>query len=117
MSRMTRDNLAVSAANVECERIFNIVEALYDHRKSYNSIIFFALMMIRFHDQKKNSQTKLNTDLTIEEEMIIENLNKKMKKRVSELQIVYNKHYINDDDDDENDIFQNTSIRRSIAIC
>ncbi len=117
MSRMTRDNLAVSAAGVECERIFNTAEALYDHRKSYNSIIFFALMMIRFHDQKKNSQTKLNTDLTIEEEMIIENLNKKMKKRVSELQIVYNKHYINDDDDDENDIFQNTSIRRSIAIC
>jgi hypothetical protein len=85
MSRMTRDNLAVSATNVECERVFNIVDALYDHRKSYNSIIFFALMMIRFHDQKKNSQTKLNADLAVEEEMIIENLNKKMKKRVNEL--------------------------------
>ncbi len=66
MSRMTRDNLAVSAADVECERIFNTAEALYDHRKSYNSIIFFALMMIRFHDQKKNSQAKLNADLTVE---------------------------------------------------
>ncbi len=41
--------------------------------------------MIRFHDQKKNSQTKLNADLAVEEEMIIENLNKKMKKRVNEL--------------------------------
>jgi hypothetical protein len=114
---MTRDNLAVSAADVECERIFNTAEALYDHRKSYNSIIFFALMMIRFHDQKKNSQTKLNADLAVEEEMIIEDLNKKMKKRVSELQIVYNKHYISDDDDDESDISQDTSTRRSIAIC
>ncbi len=85
MSRMSRDELIVSAANVECERIFNIVEALYDHRKSYNSIIFFALMMIRFHDQKKNSQTKLNADLAVEKKLIIENLNKKMKKRVNEL--------------------------------
>jgi hypothetical protein len=113
---MSRDVLIVSTANVECERIFNIIEALYDHRKSYNSIIFFALMMIRFHDQKKNSQTRLNADLAVEEKLIIEDLNKKMKKRVSELQIVYNKHYINDDDD-ESDIFQNTSIQRSIAIC
>ncbi len=85
MSTMSRDLLIVSAANVECERIFNIVETLYDHRKLYNSIIFFALMMIRFHYQKKNSQTKLNADLTIKEKLIIENLNKKMKKRINEL--------------------------------
>jgi hypothetical protein len=90
MSRMRRDMLAISATNVNCERVFNIAEALYDHRKSYNSIIFFAMMMIRFHDQKKNSQTKLNANLAVEEKMIIENLNKKMKKRMSELQIIYN---------------------------
>jgi hypothetical protein len=113
---MSRDVLIVSAANVKCEQIFNIVETLYDHRKSYNSIIFFALMMIRFHDQKKNLQTRLNADLAIEEKLIIKDLNKKMKKRINELQIVYNKHYINDDDD-ESDISQNTSIRKSIAIC
>ncbi len=113
---MSRDVLIVSTADVECERIFNTAEALYDHRKSYNSIIFFALMMIRFHDQKKNSQTRLDADLAVEKKLIIEDLNKKIKKRVSELQIVYNKHYISDDDD-ESDIFQDTSTRKSIAIC
>jgi hypothetical protein len=116
MSKMSRDVLIVSAAEVECERIFNITEALYDHRKSYNSIIFFALIMIRFHDQKKNSQTRLNADFAVEEKLIIEDLNKNIKKRVNELQIVYNKHYISDDDD-ESDISQDTSIRKSIAIC
>jgi hypothetical protein len=116
MNKMSRDVLIVSAANVECERIFNIVETLYDPRKSYNLIIFFILMMIRFHDQKKNSQARLNANLAVEEKLIIEDLNKKMKKRVCELQIVYNKHYISDDDD-ESDIFQNTSIRKSITIC
>jgi hypothetical protein len=53
MNEMSRNMLIVSAANVECERIFNIVETLYDHRKSYKSNIFFALMMIRFHNKKK----------------------------------------------------------------
>jgi hypothetical protein len=107
--------LTISAADVNCERVFNFAEALYDHRKSYNSTIFFAMMMIRFHDQKKNSQAKLNADLAIEEKMINEDLNKKMKKRVSELQIVYNELYISDDDE-EDDNSQDTSTRRSTAI-
>jgi hypothetical protein len=69
----------------KCEQIFNIAESLYDHLKSYNSIIFFVLMMIQFHEQKKNSQTRLNADFAIEEKLIIEDLNKKMIKRINEL--------------------------------
>jgi hypothetical protein len=61
---MTRDFLIVSTADVRDERMFNTAKALYDHRKTYNSIIFFAYMMMRFHDQKRNLQTKLNVDLS-----------------------------------------------------
>ncbi len=86
MSKMTRDYLVVSTANVKCERVFNTAKTLYDHRKTYNSIIFFAYIMMRFHDSKKNLQTKLNVDLSMKKEMIIEDLNKKMKKSVHELQ-------------------------------
>ncbi len=72
-------------------------------------------MMIRFHDQKKNSQTRLNANLTTKEKMNIENREKKMKKRVSELKVVYNKLYINDDDE-KNVISQNTIIRKITMI-
>jgi hypothetical protein len=109
---MTRDHLTISTAKVNCERVFNIAEALYDHRKSYNSTIFFAIMMIRFHDEK-NLQTKLNVDLSLEEKMINENHDKKMQKRKSELQNVYNKRYINDEENEnEDNITLNTSIRK-----
>jgi hypothetical protein len=114
---MTRDHLAVSAAEVNCERVFNIAEALYDHRKSYNSTTFFAIMMIRFHDQKKNLQTKLNVDLSLEEKMINENRDKEMQKGESELQNVYNERYISDEEDeDEDNITSNTSIRKMTTI-
>jgi hypothetical protein len=83
---MTRDFLTVSTTDVKCERIFNTAKALYDHRKTYNSIIFFAYMMMRFHDQKKNLQTKLNVDLSMKKEIITEDLNMKMKKRINKLQ-------------------------------
>jgi high-affinity K+ transport system ATPase subunit B len=115
MSRITRDFLAISAADVECERVFNTAKALYDHRKTYNSIIFFAYMMMRFHDQKKNLQTKLDVDLSIEEKMSHEDLDKKMKKRVNELQHVYNERYISDDED-EDDSSSKTNVSRSIKI-
>ncbi len=112
---MTRDFLAISAANVKCKRVFSITKALYDHRKTYNSIIFFAYMMMRFHDQKKNLQTKLNVDLSIEKKMSHEDLDKKMKKRVNELQHVYNERYISDDED-EDDNSSKTNVSRSIKI-
>ncbi len=111
---MTRDILIVSAADVSCERVFNIAKALYDHRKTYNSIIFFAYMMMRFHDQKKNLQAKLNVDLSIKKKMTHEDLEKKMKKRVNELQHVYDERYINDDEEDDNT--SNMSASKSIKI-
>ncbi len=98
---MTRDVIAVSIAEVECERIFNVAKALYDHRKSYNLKIFFAYMMIRFHDQNVNAQAKLNANLLTKEDKIIQNMKKKMKKRMNELKDVYDKLYINDDDEEK----------------
>ncbi len=83
---MTRNVLTISTTNVNCERVFNIVEAVYDHRKSFNLVIFFAYMMMRFHDQKKkNSQTKLNANLMTKEKMSIEDRETKMKKRVKRI--------------------------------
>ncbi len=115
MSRMTRDFLAVSAADVRCERVFSTAKALYDHRKTYNSIIFFAYMMMRFHDQKKNLQAKLNVDLSMKKEMIIEDLNKKMKKRVHELQQVYSERYISENENEDINS-QDTNTQRLIMI-
>jgi hypothetical protein len=117
MSKMTRDFLTISAADVECERVFNTTKALYDHRKTYNSTIFFAYMMMRFQDQKKNLQAKLNVDLSIKKKMSHEDLDKKMKKRVNELQHVYNERYINDDEDEDDssskmNASRSTKIRR-----
>ncbi len=99
VTAMTRDFITVLVAEVECERVFNVVKALYDHRKSYNSKIFFAYMMIRFHDQNVNAQTKLNADFLTKEDKIIQNMKKKMKKRMNELKNVYDKLYISDDDE------------------
>jgi hypothetical protein len=111
---MTRNILIVSAAEVECEQIFNTAEAVYDHRKSFNSKIFFALMMIRFHDRNENLQAKFDENLLIEKDLTYQNIEKKMKKRVNELKDVYNKLYINDDN--ENDVENDTTTRVSTAI-
>jgi hypothetical protein len=67
-------------------------------------------MMIRFHDQKKNLQTKLNVDFSLEEKMINENRDKEMQKRKSELQNVYNERYINDEENETK-----TTLRRTRA--
>jgi dihydroorotase len=56
-------------------------------------------MMIRFHDQNVNAQTKLNADFLTKEDKIIQNMKKKMKKRMNELKNVYDKLYISDDDE------------------
>jgi hypothetical protein len=110
---MTRDILVVSAADVNCERVFNTAKTLYDHRKTYNSTIFFAYMMMRFHDQKKNLQAKLDVDLSIKK-MTHEDLEKKMKKRVNELQHVYDERYISNDEEDDNT--SNTNALKSTKI-
>ncbi len=112
---MTRDILAVSAADVNCERVFSTAKALYDHRKTYNSITFSAYMMMRFHDQKENLQAKLNVDLLTEEKMTQKDLEKEMKKRTNELQHVYHERYISDNED-ENDVASISSVSRSTKI-
>jgi hypothetical protein len=112
---MTRDILIVSAANMKCERVFNTAKAIYDHRKFFNLVIFFAYMMIRFHDQKKNSQARLDANLTTKKKMSIEDREKKMKKRISELQIVYNKIYINDDEE-KDVVSQDMITRKALSI-
>jgi hypothetical protein len=112
---MTRDFLIVSTADVKCERMFNTARALYDHRKTYNSTIFFAYMMMRFHDQKKNLQAKLNVDLSTEKKMTLEDLNQEMNKRTTELQNVYHERYISDNEN-EDDISSNSSASKAIKI-
>ncbi len=73
--------------------------------------------MIRFHDQKKNLQAKLDVDLSLEKKMINENRDKEMQKRESELQNVYNERYISDEEnEDEDNITSNTSTRKVTTI-
>ncbi len=77
---MTRNVITILIAEIECERVFNVAKALYNHRKSYNSKIFFAYMMIRFDDQNFNAQTKLNADFLTKENKIIQDMKKKDEK-------------------------------------
>jgi hypothetical protein len=70
-------------------------------------------MMIRFHDQNANAQTKLNANLLTEKDLSNKNMKKKMKKRMNELKNIYDKLYINDD---ENEIMRNATTRVFIAI-
>ncbi len=111
---MTRNVITISIAEVECERIFNVAKALYDHRKSYNSKSFFVYMMIQFHDQNVNAQTKLNADFLTKEDKIIQDMKKKMKKRMNELKNVYDKLYINDNNEEK--VVQKTTSRTFTTI-
>jgi hypothetical protein len=72
-------------------------------------------MMMRFHDQKKNLQTKLNVDLSIEKKMTFEDFNQEMNKRATKLQNVYDERYISDNED-EDDISSNSNASRAIKI-
>jgi hypothetical protein len=58
-------------------------------------------MMIRFHDQNVNAQTKLNANFLTKEDKIIQDMKKKMKKRRNKLKNVYDKLYISDDDEEK----------------
>lgn len=55
--------MAISAADVGCERIFSIADNLYDHRSSYDPETFEAIMIIRAHDQRENINARLRVDL------------------------------------------------------
>ncbi len=105
---MTRNVLAIFAVEVECERIFNIAKTCYDHCKRYNSNTFFALMLMRFFEQKKNTQEKLYVDFEINEQLIHEELIREMKRRELDMKNAYNTQYINDNEE-INDIKLNDS--------
>jgi hypothetical protein len=106
---MTRDVLAILAVEVECERVFNIAKACYDHRKRYNSNTFFALMLMRFFEQKKNIQKKLNIDLEVNEQLIHEEFIREMKRRELDMKDAYSTQYISDNEE-INDIKLNDSL-------
>jgi hypothetical protein len=95
---MTRDVLTILAVKIECERIFSIAENCYDHRKRYNSKTFLTFMLIRFFEQKKNVQEKLNVNFEINEQFIHEKLIREMKRRDLNMKEAYNTQYINDDE-------------------
>ncbi len=106
---MTRDVLTIFAVEVECERIFSVVESCYDHRKRYNSETFSAFMLIRFFEQKKNVQEKLNVDLKVDEQLTHEKLIREMKRRDLNMRRAYNTQYISDDEE-LNDMKLNDSL-------
>jgi hypothetical protein len=116
---MTRDVLAIFAVEVECERIFNIAKACYDHRKRYNSNTFFALMLMRFFEQKKNTQEKLDVDLEVDEQLTHEEFIREMKRRELDMKSAYSTQYINDneeiDDIKLNDSFSSLHNIRTIS--
>ncbi len=60
--------------------MFNNVEMLYDHRNSFNSKTFVVYMIIRFHDQDANAQTKLNADFFAKNDLSSQNMKKKDEK-------------------------------------
>ena len=101
LTRMTRDLLIVSTIEINCERVFNIANALYDHRRSYNFIIFNVIMMIRCHNQKKN---EMNEKLTTTKNLIMKQLQKEMKTRVKKFQIAFELKYINDIDKKQSNV-------------
>ncbi len=63
--KMTRNVLTIFVVEIECEKIFNVTKVCYDHRKQYNSNTFFVLMLMRFFEQKKNVQEKLDVDFKV----------------------------------------------------
>jgi hypothetical protein len=71
-------------------------------------------MMIRFHDQNVNAQTKLNANFLTKKDKIIQDMKEKMKKRMNKLKDVYDKLYISDDDEEK--VVRKTTIRTFTTI-
>ena len=113
MSMVARDILAVPAAGVGCERVFSVAGALYDHRKNFHPDTFSAMMMVRFYDQKENADASLHLDLEEEESMSLEDLTNEMQRRHEDITQVFQKVYIRDEEDDNNDEDQLTQIGSS----
>ncbi len=66
-------------------------------------------MLIRFFEQKKNVQEKLNVDLEVDEQLTHEKLIREMKRRDLNMREAYNTQYISDDEE-LNDMKLNDSL-------
>ncbi len=66
-------------------------------------------MLIRFFEQKKNVQEKLNVDLKVDEQLTHEKLIREMKRRDLNMRRAYNTQYISDDEE-LNDMKLNDSL-------
>ena len=61
------------------------------------------MMMVRFYDQKENADASLHVDLEEEESMSLEDLTNEMQRRHEDLTQVFQKVYISDEEDANND--------------
>ena len=90
------------AAGVGYERVFSVAGDLYDHRKNFHPNAFSAIMIVRFYDQKENTDASLHIDLVEEESMSLEDLTNEMQRRYEDLTQAFQKVYISDEEDDDN---------------
>ena len=64
---MARVIIVLPAASVGYERVFSVAGSLYDHRKNFHPHASSAIIIVRFYDQKENTDASLNIDLEEEE--------------------------------------------------
>ncbi len=82
MTRITSNVLSVTLFNVVNERLFSIVNRIYNFHKSFHSVIIRVKMIIRQFDYKENEFEILNnfqSNLKEEEKNSKKNLKKKLK--------------------------------------
>ncbi len=82
---MIRNILTISTTKMKCEQMFNNIEMLYDYRNLLNLKTFFVYIMIQFHDQNANVQTKLNANFFAKDDLSSQNMknkNEKMSERI-----------------------------------
>ena len=99
LSRIARNILTIPTIEIDCERIFNIVDIFYNKRNSYDFQIFFALMMVRCHDEKQNKRLKFHADLKNDSKNVKSNqiVETEMKTRLNSLKNFVMMQYINDE--------------------
>jgi hypothetical protein len=97
---MTKDVESASSFNVFNERLFFIVNKIYESHKSYHSATIRAKMIIRQHDDKENKWELKNMQSNLKEkdEMSVSEIHEEKKIRD---QILRDKtqNYINDVDE------------------
>jgi hypothetical protein len=89
MTRISRDVLSATLSDVVNERLFSIVNRIYDSHKSFHLAIIRAKMIIRQFDYKKNEFELLNNsqfDLKEEKDYFRQDVEKKVEIRNQVLQ-------------------------------